>query len=83
MSDESEKKIATNIRWVSLLIGLLLTLTGWIANRTLSNIDNSIKSLGEELKKTTESNTQVQYDLGIRLTKIEERLNMNLLKQKK
>lgn len=73
MSNQEGKNIVNNSKWNALLIGLLITLLGWITNRTLNNIDNSIKDLSSEMKKKIEEIGTVTNGLDVRVSKIEER----------
>lgn len=57
MSDASEKKINNSLMFV---LGLLIALFGWTTNKTLNNIDESIKSIKDEVSKVNER--QKQYE---------------------
>ncbi len=68
MSQESK-----SINWNAMLIGILITLIGWITNRTLNNIDSSIKDLSIEMKKKIGDIENITNGLDVRVSKIEER----------
>ena len=65
-----QKGIVVPIAIICLVIGLFISLVGWITNNTLSSINASIKDMGSKIDKLDNG----KNDHEIRLTRIEEQI---------
>lgn len=64
--------ISFNMRWLTILITIVVSITGWIINRTLNSINDNIT----ELRMKLEANAVIQNDHEGRLRVLEAKEKM-------
>lgn len=66
---QDEKNIVVNIKIFIVVVTVLITILGWITNRTLSSIDDNLRELRTELKQQN----QRLFDHESRIKILEEK----------